>query len=291
MRGGNEKMVNGVILVNKPTGMSSNSVVVQVRKVLGQKKVGHMGTLDPLGAGLLPIMCGKSTRLFDIVTDKSKTYRAVFRFGFETTTLDSEGDIKFRNDKIVSAQEIQGNLNFFVGEFLQMPPNFSAKKIEGRKAYDIAREGGEVSLRPKKILVTKFELVRDLKNNTFLFEIECSEGTYIRALCRDLAHRIGTYGTMCAIARTRCGGIMQIKNAFTIDEIREGLHSFIKPEELINLPIVQVDNQELKDLVDGKKVKTNSEYGEFKVFCGQIFYGVGQNNQGYIKIIRNFWGE
>ena len=126
-------MPNGVILVNKPTGMTSNTLVRKVGKIIGEKKVGHMGTLDPMGCGLLPVLCGRATRLFDMSSNKTKTYRAVFKFGVSTDTLDSEGKIVAKNDKVVSVEEIKTALNEFVGEFDQIPPQFSSKKINGKK--------------------------------------------------------------------------------------------------------------------------------------------------------------
>ena len=126
-------MPNGVILVNKPTGMTSNTLVRKVGKIIGEKKVGHMGTLDPMGCGLLPVLCGRATRLFDMSSNKTKTYRAVFKFGVSTDTLDSEGKIVAKNDKVVSVEEIKTALNEFVGEFDQMPPQFSSKKMAKKR--------------------------------------------------------------------------------------------------------------------------------------------------------------
>ena len=282
-------MPNGVILVNKPTGMTSNTLVRKVGKIIGEKKVGHMGTLDPMGCGLLPVLCGKATRLFDMSTNKTKIYRAVFKFGIETDTFDSEGKIVVTNDKVVSVKEINEVLNEFVGEFDQMPPQYSSKKINGKKAYEIARAGGVVKLSPRHITINRFELVSQLEKNTFLFEVECSEGTYIRALCRDLATRLSTYGTMCAICRTKCCG-KDLKNAFVLSEINAGTE-LIAAQDFIDLPSVFISEKFMPNLKNGIKVlASESVDGNFKLFCGDEFWGVAKIENGYYKIVRNFFG-
>lgn len=282
-------MPNGVILVNKPTGMTSNTLVRKVGKVIGEKKVGHMGTLDPMGCGLLPVLCGKATRLFDISTNKTKIYRAVFKFGIETDTSDSEGKIVATNDKVVSVEEINEVLNEFVGEFDQIPPQYSSKKINGKKAYEIARAGGVVKLSPRHITINRFELVSQLEKNTFLFEVECSEGTYIRALCRDLATRLSTYGTMCAICRTKCCG-KDLKNAVVLSEINAGTE-LIAAQDFIDLPSVFISEKFMPNLKNGIKVlASESVDGNFKLFCGDEFWGVAKIENGYYKIVRNFFG-
>lgn len=282
-------MPNGVILVNKPTGMTSNTLVRKVGKAIGEKKVGHMGTLDPMGCGLLPVLCGKATRLFDMSTNKTKIYRAVFKFGIETDTFDSEGKIVATNTKVVSVQEIKEVLNEFVGEFDQMPPQYSSKKINGKKAYEIARAGGVVELSPRHITISRFELVSQLENNVFLFEIECSEGTYIRALCRDLATKLATYGTMCAICRTKCCGD-ELKDAFVLNEINSST-KLIPAEDFIQLPSVFISEKFMQNLKNGIKIPARENVdGNFKLFCGDEFWGVAKIENGYYKIIRNFYG-
>lgn len=282
-------MPNGVILVNKPTGMTSNTLVRKVGKIIGEKKVGHMGTLDPMGCGLLPVLCGRATRLFDISTNKTKTYRAVFKFGVATDTFDSEGKIVATNDKVVSVEEIKKVLSEFVGEFDQMPPQYSSKKINGKKAYEIARAGGVVELSPRHITISRFELVSQLEENTYLFEIECSEGTYIRALCRDLARELSTYGTMCAICRTKCCG-KNLKDALVLSEINAGT-KLIAAQDFIDLPSVFISEKFMSNLKNGIKILASENVdGNFKLFCGEEFWGVAKIDNGYYKIVRNFFG-
>lgn len=216
---------NAIINLNKPTGMSSFFAVKKVARILGVKKAGHMGTLDPYGTGVLLIGVNKGTKLFDEYLKKIKTYVAVFHFGYETDTLDSEGKIINENNKIVSEAEVVAVINTFVGKQLQMPPKFSAKKINGKKACDLARNGTEVELSPKEIEIFDLKLLRNFGDNNFQFEITCSSGTYIRSLCRDIAYRLSTYGTMLSIIRTICGKF-SINNSCTINDIENGKISF-----------------------------------------------------------------
>lgn len=282
-------MSSGVILINKPTGMTSNTLVRKVGKLIGEKKVGHMGTLDPLGCGLLLVLCGKATRLFDMTTNKTKVYRAVFKFGVQTDTFDSEGKIVCRNTKVVTKDEIDGVIDTFVGEFDQVPPEYSSKKINGKKAYEIARSGGEVKLAPKHINISRFELVRELEKNTFLFEIECSEGTYIRALCRDLANSLATCGTMCAICRTKCCG-EAVENSIVLQEVEKS-SKLIPAQNFIDLPSVLIPKRHMDNLKNGIKIMAEQKIdGNFKLFCGDEFWGVAKVEDGYYKIIRNFFG-
>lgn len=209
---------NAIINFNKPTGMSSFLAVKKVARILGVKKAGHMGTLDPYGTGVLLIGVNKGAKLFDDYLKKTKTYIAVFHFGYETDTLDSEGKIINENNVIITKNEIEKVLKDFVGKQNQMPPQFSAKKIDGRKACDVIRAGGNIELKPKEIEIYDIKLLRDFGCNNFQFEISCSAGTYIRSICRDIAYKLSTYGTMVSIIRTKCG-TFSINNSCTIDDI------------------------------------------------------------------------
>lgn len=218
---------NAIINLNKPTGMSSFLAVKKVARLLGVKKAGHMGTLDPLGTGVLLVGVNKGTKLFDEYLKKIKTYVAVFHFGYETDTLDSEGSIINQNDTVVTENDIREILPVFVGRQLQMPPAFSAKKINGKKACDLARKGEAVELKPKEIEIYKIDLIRSFGNNNFQFEITCSSGTYVRSICRDIACKLSTYGTMLSIIRTKCGSF-DISNSCTLADIQNEKISYLE---------------------------------------------------------------
>ena len=218
---------NVIINLNKPTGMSSFLAVKKVARILGVKKAGHMGTLDPYGCGVLLIGVNKGTKLFNEYLNKIKTYIAVFHFGYETDTLDSEGSITNQNSIEVTQQMLENKINLFIGKISQMPPQYSAKKVNGKKACDIARAGGNVELKPKEIEIYNIRILRCFGNNNFQFEITCSSGTYIRSICRDLAYSVGTFGTMLSIIRTKCGDF-DIKNSCTINDIINNKLSYLE---------------------------------------------------------------
>lgn len=220
---------NAIINFNKPTGMSSFFAVKKVARILGVKKAGHMGTLDPYGTGVLLIGVNKGTKLFDEYLNKVKTYIATFHFGYETDTLDSEGNIikQDQTGKVITKEMVEGIIKDFIGKQQQMPPNFSAKKINGKKAYELAREGKSVELKPKEVEIFSLNLINCFEDNNFVFEITCSSGTYIRSLCRDIAYRLSTYGTMVSIIRTKCGGF-NIENSCTLQELQEGKISYLE---------------------------------------------------------------
>ena len=154
--------LNGIVLINKPRGVSSNSVVNKVKHILKAEKAGHLGTLDVLGEGLLPVTLGRGTKLFDLFLKKDKIYITTFKFGETTATLDLEGEITNRNDVVVSKGALTNVLGEFVGKQLQMPPEYSAKKIGGRKAYELARNGVAVELKPKEIEIYSLNLLEEL---------------------------------------------------------------------------------------------------------------------------------
>lgn len=217
--------INGIVVLNKPTGMNSMKAVKQVQYKLNAKKAGHLGTLDPMGTGVLLVALGKGTKLFDIHLKDKKSYRAVFKFGIQTDTLDSDGKIDKLDQCDITFDAIKNICPNFVGEFNQMPPIYSAKKIKGKKAYQLARMGQQVILKTKLIQIYSFDVIEQLEKNTFLFQIECSSGTYIRSLCRDVANALGTCATMVAIIRMYSGQY-KLNDSVTLQELSQ---SDVKP--------------------------------------------------------------
>ena len=228
-------MQSGFLCVNKPTGMTSFEVVSLVKKKLGTKRVGHLGTIDKAGAGVLPIAVGRATKFFDHFLSKDKTYLAIFRFGEETDTLDSYGTITNKNSVNVTLNELKEASKKFVGHISQTPPSYSAVKVGGKRASDIVHSGGEVELKSRDVVVFSFDVLEMLEKNLFLVKIHCSAGTYIRSIVRDIAHVLGTFGTMVAIIRTQSGAF-EIENSILPEEIDwenvVPISSVVKPEEL-----------------------------------------------------------
>ena len=197
--------VNGWLVVDKPRGMGSTDVVTLTRRVFNAKKNGHTGTLDPFATGVLPIAFGEATKLIPFVTDGEKEYEFVIQWGASTNTDDSEGEIISRSEKIPNKEEILRALPHFIGQIEQVPPVYSAIKINGQRAYKLAREGKEVDMPSRKVEIYELELLVELPNQQARFRVCCSKGTYVRTLGHDLAEFLGTKGYLQELRRTKCG--------------------------------------------------------------------------------------
>lgn len=278
--------MKGFLNLNKPSGITSAQAVAIVKRKLNLKneKVGHTGTLDPMASGVLPIAIGRTTRLFDFMLSKQKTYIAEFTFGYETNTLDSEGKVCFQNGKIPDETSVINALQDFCGEIEQVPPVFSAKSVNGVRAYNLARNNKSVNLTPCKVVVYEFTFL-SRTDNIFKFKITCGSGTYIRSLCRDLAHKLGTFATMTSLVRTKTG-VFEIENTVDLNNI--SIEKVLPCEYVLaNLPSFNVTEDEQKILLDGKPVKKcELKAGEYKVYCGELIGNaiVDKNHNIKIKI-------
>ena len=210
----------GVLNINKPRGVSSSFVVVKLKKLLNTKKVGHMGTLDPLAQGVLPICVGRATKLFDYFLKKQKTYIATFEFGYQTSTLDLEGEVEEKTQVLPTKEQLISATQKMVGKSLQLPPKYSSKKVAGKKACDLIRSGKQVELKPCEIEIFDFKLLSEVAPNTYEFEITCSAGTYIRSIARDLALQVCSLATMTKLVRTKSGSF-SLDNALDFEKLEE----------------------------------------------------------------------
>ena len=213
-------MLEGVVNVLKPPGLTSSDVVSDIRHIFGIKRVGHTGTLDPGAAGVLPICIGRATRLFDYLVDKEKEYIGEIAFGIATDTQDSYGEAVERMDAVVTEEMIKAVLPSFTGLQNQTAPLYSALSVGGKKMYKLAREGVEVERKVREINVPALELITQTAPNRYLVRIVCSKGTYVRTLCHDIGERIGVPAHMSFLLRTRSGAF-DLDGAFTIGELRE----------------------------------------------------------------------
>jgi tRNA pseudouridine55 synthase len=237
--------MDGILVVNKPLGKTSFDMVAQTRREFHTKKVGHIGTLDPMASGVLPILIGSCTKLSDYLMDHDKDYVAIIKLGKSTNTGDQEGEIveEAEVDKsILEETKVEEALNSFVGESEQIPPMYSAIKINGKKLYELARAGQTVERKPRKIYISNIELLNIGKEeNEIKFKVTCSKGTYIRTLCEDIAKKLGTIGYMTELTRTRVG-------EFNIED--EG--KVISLEELLSKnPSKELDDNEYRKLSNG----------------------------------------
>jgi tRNA pseudouridine55 synthase len=197
--------VDGWVILDKPVGLGSTPAVGKVRRLFGAQKAGHGGTLDPLASGVLPIALGEATKTVPFVMDGRKEYRFTLRFGQARSTEDAEGEVTATSDLRPTDQAIRCALPAFVGDIEQVPPAFSALKVEGRRAYDLARAGEPVDLRPRRIVIERLELLGRADTDHADFVVSCGKGTYIRSLGRDLALSLGTVGYLSALRRTAVG--------------------------------------------------------------------------------------
>jgi len=278
--------MNGIINVYKEPGCTSQSVVSKIRKILGTRSVGHMGTLDPQGEGVLLVGVGKSTRLFDLMLGKDKIYVARFAFGYETDTLDKDGVVIAQTKVIPSQDEISAAVSKLVGKQNQLPPKYSAKNINGMRAYDLARKGVEFELKPSEIEVYSIKITNKVREGVYDFEIHCSSGTYIRSICRDLAYSLNSLATMTAIKRTKAGDFTSTE-AKTLEEIAHlGEEAIIPVEKVLDiLPRVDFPDTLYKKVSCGVSFEWKAEsVSPFAVYCKNEFFGVGKVEDGMFKI-------
>ncbi len=283
----------GFVNINKPQGMTSNDVVIKVRGALkaisGDKKlkVGHLGTLDPLATGVLPIAVGKATRLFDILLNKTKTYVATFKFGETTPTLDKGSEICQRHDICLSESDVLAAARKFVGVISQLPPQYSAKSVGGKRAYDIAREGGVAELTPKNVTVYSIDRLNmeNLSENEYAFRIVCSSGTYIRALARDIAEELGTVGYMTSLLRT-ASGPFALKDSASPTEFSDDPISRLLPVEyaLNDIPRFKLDLPEATLALNGVPIYVPYEDGRYVVNCEYTLLGIGRVYDNSLKL-------
>lgn len=219
-------MLNGIINVLKPSGMSSHDVVAYVRKIIEEKKVGHSGTLDPSAVGVLPIFIGKATKAAAYAIEGTKSYRAEIKLGVITDTGDNDGIEISKDDwkKYIKEEDfhytITNILKSFEGKSRQIPPMYSAVKVNGQKLYNLARQGKEIDREPREIEISKIEMVScSYKEGTILFDVDCSKGTYIRVLCGDIGRKIGCGAHMSFLIRTKSSDF-NIKDSYTLEEIK-----------------------------------------------------------------------
>ncbi|MBQ4557928.1 MAG: tRNA pseudouridine(55) synthase TruB [Clostridia bacterium] len=277
----------GFVNIYKPSGMTSSAVVVKLRKKINIKKIGHMGTLDPMACGILPIAIGKATRMFDYFLDKVKTYKAVFQFGILTDTLDIEGQIVKTSNVIPTKNQIDSVLNMFLGEIDQIPPDFSAKSVGGVKAYKLARQGQKVELRAKKVEIIHYECIRQIDESKFEFIITCSSGTYIRSLARDLGECLGTVASMCALERVE-SGVFNLNNSYKLEDVLNDsdINSYIISIDKVfpKIEVVEVSNNDFSKLKNGVGVKTDLKKDIYLLKYNNEVIGVGEVNNGLLSI-------
>lgn len=284
--------MNGFYNVIKPIGWSSSDAVIKIRGILrrhlGQKlKVGHLGTLDPLATGVLGVAVGSATKLFDYFLTKKKTYIATCSLGKSTTTLDEGGEVTDRADvPAISDERLESVLSSFIGTYDQIPPAFSAKSVNGVRAYHLAQKGKEVELKPCSITIYDCKLVERISNEIFRFRVECSGGTYIRSLCRDIGETLSLPAYMSALERIE-NGSMHIEDAATIEDIEEDISKgfFSLEKYAATLKSIDFSDDYRKSIENGVKHKVDSEEGLCSVSINGKFFAIGNVKNGLLEIV------
>ena len=257
--------INGVLIINKPTGLTSRDVVNNVSKILNTKKIGHTGTLDPLASGVLVLTIGKYTKLSEFLMSNFKTYEVKMNLGYLTDTLDTEGNIIEKSNKQVSNKEIIDTIKSFKKTYEQEVPAYSAIKINGKRLYEYARNNEKVSLPKRKVIIKDIYDINVL-GKEITFTCVVSKGTYIRSLVRDIGVSLGTYGTMSALNRIKQGNF-DIKKAYTLNDIENGEYKLLTLEDILSdIPKIYMDDTKYKSVFNGAKQEEDcsEEYIAYK---------------------------
>lgn len=275
-------MINGIINVYKEQGYTSHDVVAKLRGITKQKKIGHTGTLDPLAEGVLPVCLGKATKLCDVLTDKDKTYEAVLLLGVTTDTQDTSGTVLKESKVEVSVDRITQAISTFIGRYDQIPPMYSAIKVNGKRLYQLAREGIEIERAARQVTIYQIDILdisEDLTEIRML--VSCSKGTYIRTLCQDIGDYLGCGGCMKQLKRTRSGRFL-IEESLTLDQISALLH-----EDRLTDYTIPID-----EIFGGLPAVTVAEEYSVYINNGNLFYlqhcmkreGLSEEYDGEVRV-------
>ena len=280
--------MNGVIIVNKQKGYTSHDIVAKVKKITGEK-VGHTGTLDPLATGVLPLLIGKGTLCSKYLMNHDKTYKVLLKLGIKKSTGDEEGDIIQKetvHENLLEDKKVKNVLESFLGEQEQIPPIYSAIKINGKKLYEYARKGQKVEIQSRKITIYDIKLLKINKESCEIqFEVSCSKGTYIRSLCEDIAKKIGTVGYMKELQRTRVGTFTIAQSILVEDFNEENVQEYIITVEKLfkDFPSIELNARKLQLFLNGVKLSLDLQDGIYKIYSNQQFIGIGVVKDKFLK--------
>lgn len=286
-------MPNGIIIIDKPAGWTSMDVCAKLRGILHEKRVGHAGTLDPMATGVLPVFVGQATKAVSFAENGRKVYEAVLLLGRVTDTQDTTGETLEERAVTVTADDMRAALPRFLGEIEQIPPMYSAIKVNGQKLYDLARQGKEVARKPRRITIYDLALTEELGNGQYALRVECSKGTYIRTLCHDLGQALGCGGCMAALRRTMAAGF-RIEEAVTLERAQEEREALLLPldEYFRACPrfTVQNETQEKRAYNGNAFTARGIADGECRVYdrAGN-FLSLSRAEGGELHAIKNFF--
>ena len=296
--------MTGIILLDKPKDITSFGAVARVRRICSEKKCGHTGTLDPMATGVLTVMLGGATRFIELLPSHNKAYRASFRLGTTTDTLDITGKVLETREVNASAGDVREKIKDFVGEISQLPPMYSAVSVDGQRLYDLARQGIEVERKPRQVTIFSIDILSENEEtNEYEIHVECSSGTYIRTLISDLGEALGCGAVMTELRRTKANGF-EIEKAVTLEELEEAVSSGRIEDVLIPVdkaleeyPVIKVSEAQAKRFRNGgelslERLKYPRMLGYFRIYdpAGN-FIGIGEIGQkDCLEIKRVFMG-
>ena len=279
--------MDGIIIINKPKNCTSHDIVRKAKKAFNEK-VGHTGTLDPNATGVLPLLVGKGTQIAKYIINHDKIYEATLKLGEKTDTADVEGvviETKYIPEESLQIEIVNKVLQSFIGKQEQIPPIYSAIKVNGKKLYDYARKGEKVEIQPRQIEIYNMELIKiDVQNKTVEFRVHCSKGTYIRTLCENIAEKLGTVGYMKELNRTKVGEF-SIDDSITIEDLQNGnYNNFITVEDYFkNYKNINLNENKLQLFLNGVQLTWNFEDGIYRVYCDNKFIGIGSIKNNLLK--------
>lgn len=278
--------MDGILLVNKPAGMTSHDVVNRIRKILHTKKVGHCGTLDPDATGVLVLCIGKATKALQFLMSETKVYQATLFLGTATDTYDSSGQI-MEEKAFHGVRGVEETLQSFIGKQQQIPPIYSAIKVHGKKLYEYARNQEHVDIQPRTIMIEKIELISQ-QDQSITFQVKCSKGTYIRSLCVDIGKKLGYPAHMTHLIRL-ASGEFYLEDCYSLEDIEQGHYQFMSLEDAFQqFEHYYIDDENI--VYHGKKIKSDIDHQV--VVCNQnhkVLAVYGPDGEGYLKSIRGLF--
>lgn len=284
--------MNGWIILDKPSGVFSKSAAMRASRLFDTKKNGHIGTLDPMASGVLPVAIGAATKMVPFIEefcDRTKEYLFSVRFGVETDTLDTTGTELVRTDIIPTESAVRGVLSKFIGQVSQIPPKFSAIHINGHRAYELARTGAAIEIPSRIVNIESLELT-EISGDLWNFRMRCAPGTYVRSVARDIAYACGTVATVTMIRRTMTSGFT-LKNAHTLDFLENlfnnggDVRKYLAPIDfgLGDIPVLNLGDMAVKLYRNGGFVRVDNGNGLYRVYSGENFVGIGAVTDGVLK--------
>ncbi|MBS6457354.1 MAG: tRNA pseudouridine(55) synthase TruB [Firmicutes bacterium] len=288
-------MANGIIIIDKPAGWTSMDVCAKLRGILKTKKIGHAGTLDPMATGVLPVFVGQATRAVSFAEGGEKEYVAGLRLGRTTNTQDTEGQTLTQSPVTVGREELEAVLPRFTGEISQIPPMFSAIKINGQKLYDLARQGKEVERKARAVTIFALEVVEQVSETDYILRIRCSKGTYVRTLCHDIGQALGCGGCMFSLRRTMAAGFT-LDESVTLEQMQEGGEALLRPTDSLfrDRPDYRLKTEKQEERCRNGNpffIQENLPEGEYRIYGREgAFLCLSRLQGDTMTSLKNFFG-